>query len=199
MRIRDSLKLLGFSLVLACAGCAHSIAIAPDQAVLASGQAEAKIDKRVGYFISAENRAKKAATPAGGGDRVRYAPYADLEAGLHRVLSNVFSQVSVIKDIKDTTFIREGDINLVFVPTIETDSSSRNHFFWPPTDFSVSIDCLALDGDGREIWRKTVKADGGLIPVSQILKERGLAGRRAAENALKQLQEELAKAPELRR
>jgi len=186
-------------ILLALAGCAHQIRIVPDPSELAPGASAGRIDRKVGYYISPENRARVVESPAGGGDRVSYAPYADLEPGLSRVLQNVFSQVSAVNDIKDTGFLRDNGISLVFVPTITTTSSSRNGFFWPPTDFSVSLECLALDAQGLEVWRKSVAADGGLIAVSVILKEHGLAGRRAAENALKKLQTELIEAPELRR
>ena len=186
------------AMLLALAGCAHNIRIVPDSSALAADASTAKIDRKVGYYISPENRIKVVETPAGGGDQVSYTPYADLEAGLNQVLSNVFAEVSVIKDIKDADFLRNNNISFVFVPTIDTTSSSRNNFFWPPTDFSVSLECLAVDSQGREVWKKSVKADGGLIAVKVILNERGLAGRRAAENALKLLQNELLKAPELR-
>ena len=198
MVLRNAFRVLGLFVAVACAGCAHTIKIVPDQTVLTPHPEAEAIDKRVGYFISAENLAKVVTTSAGGGDRVKYLPYTDIETGFSRVLSNVFMEVVAVKDINDINFTWENKIDIVFVPVIETESWSRNIFFWPPTDFSVTIQCVALDRNGTEIWETSVHADGGLIAVSVILGEHGLAGRRATENALQKLQLELEKASELR-
>src|SRR5215472_12399664 len=98
--MRYCFRIVVVSLALICGACAHSITIVPDAATLGD-QLPMKIDKLVGYYISPENHAKKVETAAGGGDKVAYSPYADLEPGLNKVLSNVFTQVVAIKDLND--------------------------------------------------------------------------------------------------
>jgi hypothetical protein len=184
-------RLLMLASIVALGGCAHSISIVPDVNKVGREESKTRIQKQVGYFISEKDRVLRVTTPAGGGDSVKYTPYADIEPGIVRVLSNVFAGVHVIKDLQDKKFLKDKDVSYVFILTITTGSSSRNSFFWPPTDFTVSLECIATDGQFREVWRKTVRAEGGLIAVKQTLSDRGIAGRSAAENALKLLQAEL--------
>jgi hypothetical protein len=192
-------SLLALSIAVVCGGCAHPITIAPDLARITPDQTQQKIEKSVGYFISEQNKALRVTTPGGGGDSVEYAPYADLESGLYRVLSNVFGSVHMIKDTKDQAFLDSKNITWVFTPTITTNSSSRNSFFWPPTDFSVTLDCAAANAAKVEVWKTSIKADNDVIAVKEILKEHGLAGKSAATKALSQLQTQLQTAPEFRK
>jgi hypothetical protein len=191
--------LLAIATALALGGCAHPITITPDLAKLPTESSQAKIDKAVGYYISEQNRALKVVTPAGGGDKVEYAPYADLESGLYRVLYNTFSAAYPVKYLQDQAFLKSKNIAWVFTPTITTNSSSRNSFFWPPTDFSVTIDVVSTDAAQQPVWKETIKADNDVIAVKDTLKEHGLAGRVAAEKALKMLQEKIQAAPEFRK
>ncbi|HNB42584.1 MAG TPA: hypothetical protein PLX21_13565 [Rhodocyclaceae bacterium] len=191
--------IMALSAAVLLGGCAHSINITPDSAKLASTQAQTKIDKVVGYYISEPNKALEVTTPAGGGDSVKYKPYADLEAGLQQALVNVFANAYPIKDIKDQAFLQGKDIAWVFTPTLTTNSSSRNNFFWPPTDFSVTIECTAVDAAQKPVWQTTVKADNDVVAVNAVIKDHGLAGKSAAEKALRQLQNQLQAAPEFRK
>lgn len=184
-------------IVAVITGCAHPISIAPDLNSLKQNSNISPIPKTVGYYISPEDRAKRVTTPAGGGDSVEYAPYADLEPGIYRTLGNIYTNVFVVKDLKDHAYLKSKEISMIFVPKIETTSSSRNHFFWPPTDFGVTLECSALDSQGVKLWSATVKTDGGLIPVKEILNDFGLAGRRASAEALKALEIQIRAAPEL--
>jgi len=184
--------LIIFSIAVICSACAHSITIPPDINNLTRDEKNPKIEKAVGYYISEKNRTLKVTTPAGGGDSVEYAPYKDLEPGFYKVLSNVFSSVYVVKDTEDQSFLQSKNITWVFTPVITTNSSSRNHFFWPPTDFTVTIDCKAVDStDQKMVWETTIQEDGDLIAVKLILRDRGLAGKSAAANALKEFQNQL--------
>jgi len=187
--------LLAFFVAALCSGCAHQISISPNLDKVASEAVQPKIERSVGYFISAQNRALDVTTPGGGGDSVRYLPYADLEAGLALVLSNVFSAVHAVKDVKDQAYLQSKNITWIFTPTITTTSSSRNAFFWPPTDFSVSIDCVIADVTQREVWKTTVTADGGLIAVRDIINDHALAAKTAGEKALSTLQMKIQAAP----
>jgi hypothetical protein len=184
--------------ILVVSGCAHKVDIAPNLTALTKESPSPKINKAVGYYISEGNRALLVTTPAGGGDSVKYTPYADIEPGLNLVLSKVFSATYMIEDINDQMFLKDKSIAWIFTPKITTTSSSRNAFFWPPTDFSMTINCIATDNDHQQVWNSTVQAEGELIAVKEILKDYGLAGRSAAENTLLRLQDELLAAPVFR-
>ncbi len=191
--------LLTIGVAMVCGGCAHPITISPDLAKIAPEATQPKIEKAVGYFISDQNKALEVTTPGGGGDSAKYTPYADLESGLYRVLSNSFNSAYAIKDVKDLAFMQSKNITWVFTPTITTTSSSRNNFFWPPTDFSVTIDCVATDSTQKEVWKTSVKADNDVVAVKDLLKDFGQAGKSAAGKALLQLQGQLISAPEFRK
>ncbi len=179
--------------LLVLVGCAHPYNIAPNMASLES-KGGTKIQKNVGYFISAEDRAKQVVTPGGGGDKVQYVPYRDLEPALYRVLLNSFNEVHVLKTVDDKAFIGANKISYVFIPKIETESSSSSAFTWPPTKFTVSLQCRALSPSGAVVWEKTIKGDGEAT-FSEFRSDLSLAGRRASENALLELQRQLQASP----
>ena len=82
------------------AGCAHPIAVVPDQARLArSADAPAPMPLRVGYHIPAALADMEVTTPGGGGDNIRYFPYRDIDAGFEKMLSNVFSDIVKLPSI----------------------------------------------------------------------------------------------------
>jgi hypothetical protein len=195
-RIRLSSLLL--TALLALAGCAHDITIAPNLDNLPRSEAAQKVQKKVGYYISDANRAKMVTTPGGGGDNVQYQLYSNLDAGIYRILSNVFADVSVVQDKSDIRALTDKGISLVFTPTITTTSSSRNIMFWAPTDFSVTIDCAAVDANGKQIWQTVVTGQNDLTSVSVAIRDSGITGRQASEAALKKLQKAMETAPELR-
>jgi hypothetical protein len=184
-------------LALACAGCAHSIRITPDMAAIEPRPGQVAGPVRVGYHFTPGQRALQVETPGGSGDKVSYAPYADIEPGLYQVLANLFAGVTVVKDPHDAADLRARNIRFVFLPVITTTSGSRNIVFWPPTDFTVTIACTAIDADGVQVWSRTVSANEGVVSVNATLHENGLAGRRAAGGALRALQAALSAAPEL--
>jgi len=194
--IHGGLIALAFAFLLG--GCAHPISISPNITKLQGVATQGRIDKSVGYFISEPNKALSVTTPAGGGDSVRYSPYTDLESGLYAVLANVFNNVYPVKDIHDQAYLQDKGISWIFTPTITTSSSSRNNFFWPPTDFTVTIACVAADGAQHEVWRAAVTADNDVIAVNEVLHDQGLAGRLAAEKSLRQLQQQIEAAPVFR-
>lgn len=193
------MKSLALTLMLVCTACAHPITIKPDMGSILPPTGQMEIPAAVGYYVPSDLKTISVETAGGGGDRVSYNPYADLDAGVYRVLSNIFTGgVYVIKDPTDTAYLRDKSIKFVFHPTIQTISSSRNIMFWPPTDFSVTITCVALDPTGREIWSRMVSGQNSLTSVSSTLHEFGITGRLAAQAALGKLQEAIAGAPEFR-
>jgi hypothetical protein len=199
MTYRLFFRVIVISLALGCAACAHPIDISPDVSRLPRNEAKQKIEKKVAYVIAPSDRTKKVKTAGGGGDSVEYAPYQAVESGLYLVLADTFAGVYPMSDAKDQSFIRTNEISYVFVPTITTTSSSRNAFFWPPTDFSLTIECVAFDISGGQVWRSTVNGEGGLIPVKEVISDFGLAGRRAAQDALLKLSKEIDQEPVFRK
>lgn len=176
-------------------GCAHPILIGPDNTKLpTTSSSVAPRTLSVGYFISDVDRARRVITPGGGGDKVEYAPYKDLEPGLFRVLGNVFTDVHVLKTFDDKAYIVAKGIKLILRPSINTNSSSPSPFTWPPTDFEVLIDVQAVDASGASVWKTTVSGKGK-AEFSEFKSDFGLAAKRASEAALTNLQAALMASP----
>lgn len=178
------------------AGCAHQIDISPPLNSL-DGKGAAKVNKTVGYYISPEDRAKEVTTPGGGGDKVKYFPYRKSEPALNKILSNIYAKVVAVPSLADKQFIASNNIAYVFVPTIETNSSSSSFTTWPPTDFSVSLECKATNNGGSTVWQKTVKGEGK-AEFAEFKHDFSLAGRRASKDAFAKLQQEIQATRELK-
>jgi hypothetical protein len=137
-----------------------------------------------------EERNRRGITPGGGGDKIEYAPYKELEAGLFRVLNNVFANVHPLRSVDEQSSIAEKGITLVFRPTIATNSSSSSLFTWPPTAFEVIIEIKAMDTGGKLLWADTISGKGN-AEFAEFKSDFSLAAKRASEAALKQLQTRL--------
>lgn len=159
-------------------GCSHQIQLNPKTDGFKIS--EHKVNKTVGYYISDADRLKKVTTPGGGGDKVSYTPYKDVETALYTVLSNKFSQVYLVKSLDDKTFIKDNEIALVFLPSIETNSSSSSMLTWPPTKFTVNLSCKAIDADGNTVWEKVISSEGE-AEFDEFKSDFSLAARRATE------------------
>ncbi len=183
-------RLFLICMLLVLSGCAHSIRITPDPEKLPSADGIARSTKSVGYYISDEDRNRRVITPGGGGDKVEYAPYKELEAGLYRVLNNVFENVHLLKSIDDKAYVTDKGIVLVLRPTIATNSSSSSLFTWPPTDFEVIIEIKAMDTTGKVVWADTVSGKGQ-ADFSEFKSDFSLTAKRASAAALAQLQSRL--------
>lgn len=177
-------------------GCAHPIVITPDVSQLDRNQVQS-IACPVGYVITDADRETAVETPGGGGDKVKYYPYKELEPGLFKVLSNVFQRAYLMKSQTDTAQVKANGIRFVFVPVIKTDSSSTGLFTWPPTDFKAELACKALDTEGKVIWEKTVTGSGH-AEFAEFKTDLPLAAKRATLQLLQNFQRELNAAPELR-
>jgi hypothetical protein len=177
-------------------GCAHRINISPPLSTLEAGSVT-RIDKTVGYYISAADKAKEIVTPGGGGDKVKYLPYEESEPALKQVLANIFSKIVPIQSLEDKQFIATNEIVLIFIPSIATDSSSDSALTWPPTTFTVTVDCRAIDRSGATIWQKQVKGEGK-AEFSEFKHDFSLAARRASKEAFLNLQSEISAAREFR-
>jgi hypothetical protein len=173
-------------------GCAHPISVTPSDFNQIKGSSSAKIQKPVGYYISPDDLQREVITPGGGGDKVSYKPYKDLEPAIYKALSEVFTDVSKL----DAAAAKDG-IQLVIVPKITTDSSSSSLVTWPPTTFTVELLCKVNDKGGNVLTE--VKATGsGRAEFSEFKSDFSLAGKRAAQEAISNLVKALEASPQLR-
>src|SRR5512133_230027 len=177
-------------------GCAHQIVITPDVTQLSAREVQ-PIGRNVGYFISPADRELLVTTPGGGGDKLSYFPYKELEPALFKVLSNVFRRAYPVDSPTDAAALKAKDIAYVFVPVVQTDSSSDGTFTWPPTKFKVELACRALDGDGKTIWEQRVVGEGEAT-YDEFKSDFPLAARRASLKAMSELQRQLNASPALR-
>jgi hypothetical protein len=179
-------------------GCAHPMTIKPDVTALAAPADSTRIAKNIGLYISPENRNKTVTTPGGGGDKVTYRPYADLETGLYKVLGNVFQNVEVLSSMSDVDFLAKHSLVLIAIPEISTTSSSKGLLTWMATDLSVQLTCRITDVAGRTVT--TVSSTGtGHADYSELKSNFSLAGEKASQDVLTKIQLALLGAPELRR
>lgn len=182
---------VGMWLILFC-GCGHQINITPPLNTL-DGSAIRKIDKNVGYYVSPTDLSKEVITPGGGGDKIKYFPYKETEPALNKILTNIFKNAYSLKSVDDKQFISSNNISYIFVPKIETDSSSESAFTWPPTRFVVTLDCKATDGSGSLIWEKGIKGEGQAT-FDEFKHDLPLSAKRAVIKAFSTLQEEILSA-----
>jgi hypothetical protein len=192
-------RLLAASLALLVAGCAHPIDVAPNLAKLdRSSIADTRIPARVGYYIPASASSLEVTTPGGGGDNVRYFPYRDIEDGFKKMLSNVFEGVSRLTSIGDTSDAARDGIDFIVVPEVVTNSSSESFITWTPMSFSVDLTSSIRDKVGKLITTLRVVGTGRATEYGERLSDKGIAGRRAMEDALMKMQESFMEAKVLR-
>lgn len=170
-------------------GCAHQVSMTPDTKQLA--QAPSKINKSVAYVISGADLTKEVQTPGGGGDKIKYQPYHDLDGALYQAFSSVFTDVTKVSNPAEAK-----NVALVITPSITTNSSSESMFTWPPTKFTVDLVCQVADLNGKTLT--TVKASGqGAATFDEFKSDFSLAARLASKDAVNNLVKALAAAPEL--
>lgn len=183
------------TLISLTTGCAHPISMAPnlDGQTITSTK---KSQKVAAYYISDVDRALEVTTPGGGGDKVTYKPYADLELGLDAVLAKKFSAVYAMSSPDDAEFIKKHNVSYIFVPRLETESSSDSAFTWPPTSFKVHMHCKAVDTKGKTVWERNLKGEGN-AEFSEFRSNYSLSAQRASEQLLHVLRRALDESPEL--
>jgi hypothetical protein len=176
-------------------GCAHPLAIAPDLNSLA-GSSTQKVDRGVGLFISESNRKLEVTTPGGGGDKVSYLPYRDLETGLFVALSESFTRVSRITGPADPKVA--GDmLSFVVTPRLQTTSFSDSVLTWPPTLFTIELTCDVADAQGKPVAQIRTVGDGRAT-FDEFKSNTSLAANRAADDLLKKFVKALSEAVQLR-
>ena len=196
MKTPSILRISLCALLLTLLGaCAHPIGISPLETPTRN---EAALNaKKVAYVMTDSDRAKEVTTAGGGGDKVSYFPYRDLEKVIRDALRAVYSDVFVIKSASDTEAIKTYGVSYVFVPEIMTTSDSPSLLTWPPTKFGIDLTCRVTDAEGKAITQ--VRAQGnGTAEFSEFMKDFGLAGRRAATLVSEQLKQEVMVNPQLR-
>ncbi|MEW5775074.1 MAG: hypothetical protein AB1916_16270 [Thermodesulfobacteriota bacterium] len=134
--------------------------------------------------------ALKVTTAGGGGDKVHYFPYAETEPALRKALTGIFARVVNLPDPTDTGFIQENAVAYVFMPHISTNSTSSSIMFWPPSEFTIELDCRATDPAGATLWQKTVTGKGN-AEFDEFKHDFQLAPRRAVIQAFSRLGEEI--------
>jgi len=166
-------------------GCAHPIALNPDIGQVVGSGSGAKIDKKAALLVSNEDRTREVVTPGGGGDKVSYFPYRDLETGLYAALSESFAQVTRVANTQDPKLAAE-NVSYVVTPVLRTTSHSPSLVTWPPTVFGIEISCKVSDPQGRQVAEVTAISEGR-AEFDEFKSDFSLAARRAAEDVLKNL------------
>jgi hypothetical protein len=185
------LALSGLLLAAVISGCAHPISLAGNVAGLA-GTGTGKLDKAVGLSMTDEDRKREVIGPGGGGDKVSYLPYRDLETGMYIALSETFARVSRVNGISDPKVKADG-LNYVVTPALSTTSYSPSIFTWPPTIFTIELTCKVIDADGKAVTEVRVMGEGR-AEYEEFKGDFSLSAKRAAEDALKKLIKALADA-----
>lgn len=179
-------------LALLVTGCAHPISLTPNNLdKIAVGSTE-KINRKVGLLITDADRARVVQTAGGGGDKVSYQPYRDLELGLYTALSQSFADVSKVTTASDPKIAAQG-ISYIVTPLISTTSSSPSPFTWPPTIFMIDLNCTIADTGGRAV--REIKVQGeGRAEFDEFKSDFSLSAKRATEDALSKLVKALTEA-----
>jgi hypothetical protein len=183
------------SLTAFLGACAHPIVISPLE-TSARGDISTS-SKKVAYVMTDADRSKQVTTEGGGGDKVSYFPYRDLEKAIRDALRAMYADVFVIKSPSDLSAIKGNDISFVFAPEIFTSSNSQSMFTWPPTQFTIDLSCNVTDPVGNMISRIRVVGNGA-AEFSEFKADFGLAGRRAASELSEKLKQEVSANSRLR-
>lgn len=181
--------------VAALSGCAHEISLTGDASKLPS-LSTSPLDKNVGLVITEEESSLEVITPGGGGDKVSYHPYHDLELPIYVSLGHVFKNVTKLKGMPDAATIQSQHLDYVITPTIKTTSSSPSLLTWPPTDFSVTLTCTITDPTGQTVVTEDVTGIGH-AEFSDFKHNFSQAGQLATADAVGKLQIALSNSPEL--
>jgi hypothetical protein len=176
-------------------GCAHPITMNPDLEAIKT-PASGRIDKKVGYHLPDSLRALEVTTPGGGGDKVRYFPYRDIEPGFYKALSETFTTVTKVQNAKDWPAVQSGGTSILITPQISTTSSSESAFTWPPTLFTVTLDCAITKGDGTAVQNVKVVGEGQ-ASFDEFKANFSLSAVRATNDALAKLIKALSEMTDL--
>jgi hypothetical protein len=183
--IRTFWAALAVAASLFAGGCAHPISLTADAASVVGSAGGTKVDRKVGLVVTEEQRKREVVSPGGGGDKVSYFPYRDLETGLYMALSEHFSGVSIVSGTADPKVKSEG-LTLFVTPDIGTTSHSPSLLTWPPTVFTVELTCTVKDASDRVLKQLRVQGEGR-AEFDEFKSDPSLSAKRASNDALKKL------------
>lgn len=179
--------LLSFFILLFMTGCVHDVSIAPELSKVKKRR-PVTIDRTVAYYIPADLYKQSVETPGGNNDTLRYSPYAETEPALKKVLNNIFTKVYKINSLDDA-LIAEKNIKFIFIPNIETMSSSNSNVDWQPTKFNMILKVQVLHGE-KELF--TTYAQGkGIANFGRYQDNPAYAIEVASRSAFLQFQDEI--------
>lgn len=178
------------------AGCAHQMVISPNTEGLTPEAS--RIPKNVGLYVPPADLSKEVTTAGGGGDKVSYRPYADMQTGVYKMLGDVFQSVTTVSSLNDAAAIEKHSLTYMVEPEITTVSSSSGVFTWMATDFTVNLTCKITDVSGQSVANVSVSGIGH-ADFSELKSNFSLAGERASQDALQKAQAALAQTAALRK
>lgn len=192
-------RLFRFGLAVAAVAllgaCAHPISLEPTN--VPERVETSLVPKKVAYVISDADRGKEITTPGGGGDKVSYFPYRDMEKAIRSALRAVYQDVTAVKSASDAPAIQEAGVAYVFTPEIVTTSSSPSPFTWPPTKFAAEVSCTVTDAQGALVAK--VRANGeGAAEFAEFKSDFSLSARRAVADVATKLAQEIRSNDKLR-
>lgn len=193
--IRFGRLALAAGIVALLTACAHPISL--EASKLPERKEAALVAKKVAYVVTDADRGKEVTTPGGGGDKVSYYPYRDMEGAIRSALRSVYQDVSALKSAQDKAAIKEAGVAFIFAPEIVTNSSSPSPFTWPPTKFSAEVMCTVTDPNGNVVAK--VRATGnGAAEFDEFKSDFSLSARRAVAEVVEKLALEIRQNQKLR-
>jgi len=183
--------------IMVISGCAHPINITPELQSLKKPQGD-YIQATAGYYITSYDREREVISPGGGGDRISYYPYKELEPALQKVLYSLFQDVKKLDLPPTPEYLKANGVTFAFLPEITTDSRSDSIFTWPPTSFTINLSCKAFSQDGKLIWERTYTGVG-TATYSEFKSQFGLAATRASQKVFSEMLNDLSQAVEFRK
>lgn len=184
--VRRLLSFAALCTAVVLGGCAHPISLTPDVAGLAGTGPSPRIDRPVVLVITEAQLAQEVISPGGGGDKVSYKPYKDLQTGLYVALGEVFTRVSLASSPTDPR-IGNDPATVIVTPTISTTSFSPSLFTWPPTIFTVTLE-MGFRAPGKPDALASVRVQGeGRAEFDEFKGNFSLSAQRASQDALARL------------
>lgn len=182
------------TLLVLLAACAHPIVVSPLDTPL---RVESKLSpKKAAYVLTEADRNLEVTTPGGGGDKVSYKPYRDLEKAIRDALRAVYSDVIAVNSASDQALRAQG-VSHVFSPRITTTSDSPSPFTWPPTKFGIVMVTQVSDPGGAPITTIRTQSKGA-AEFDEFKHDFSLSARRAATQLSEQFRQQVAADPLLR-
>ena len=184
-----------FQAALMLCACAHPITINPSST---PQRFDNKLysTKIAGYVMTEADRSKQVTTEGGGGDKISYFPYKDIEKGIRDALKSLYSDVFLVRSPSDFEAFKRDGVSIIFSPEIYTTSNSDSIFTWPPTQFSIDLSATVTDSTGNMLARVRVTGQGA-ASFSEFKEDFGLAGKRAAQAAVEKFVAEIRANPRL--